>query len=392
MKKQKKTIINETSKRDINVGIRYKFGKERRGIFRRIRNFFAHVIKPETSVDDGSLWLMFREKEHKAMQIVKSVADVIEMDYTRVQGEEFLTAFSTVIHACTPDCINKIFKMMFRRPVFFDRSISMDVIRWLVSIPSVLDKNITLSISPIKVEYLSEFCIRANLLTESGPYISANFTTTQDQGSTNAETAGTFQIYTPADSVFNEEWALPGVMRYSVTVTISYVENTNIGLNTSLLMEIARRCVEDVLCGKSLWCGYFGEDRPLSCKKGFFYYKAVIGYVYPEFFDRVEDMIQVKRKTTTVKVEEYSANPGADVNFTCDNSNFEISSDSTDVSSPEKPFIITIYPPLEDRQKKSAVSTTVDVHRGNYSNNNQFQEDSMERTSEDEIEKFDEPD
>lgn len=367
MKKKAK----KNNAREIDPGIRRKFGKEHCGIFRRILRWIKHMLKPETTVNDGDLWVLFRTNEHKAMGIAKSVVDVIEMDFTRTKGEEFLTAFTTLAHTCTPDTINQIFRMMFKRPVYFDRSLSRGTVRWLVSLPSAMDQNITLSVSPIKVEYLSEFCIRENLLTESGPYISANFTTKHDQGSTIVETSGTFQVHTAAEDVFGGEWNLPGVMRYSVTVSLSYVENTSIGLDTSLLMEIIRRCVADVLYGVPLWTGFFGEDRPSTKKKGAYYYRAVVGYIHPEQFDRVEgNLIQTAKKTTTVKTTEYAATLGASPDTICENPHFEISSDKVEVSQPEHSFMITIYPPLEDLPKKTPVNTTVDVHHTDYSNTN----------------------
>lgn len=343
------------------LGKKPTFGHERVGIFRPICLFFKHIFKPETAVDHCDLWTMFRVKEREAIRIAKQIADIIEIDYTRLEGEAFLTAFSTLCRSCTPDCINKIFHLMFRRPVFFNRSIGSDTVRWMASLPTTTDQDITVSVSPIKVEYLNEFCVRASILTECGPYISAKFTTIEDDAEATATTSGRFEFYVSADHVFNREWDLPGVMRYTVTASLEYNPNTRIGSSGSFVQEIIRRCVEDVLLDKTLWSGDFGESRP---KKGSPYYRATIGYSGLMFVNRVEKMVPVRASSARQFIEEYAiskrSEEGTEESFE-DVSNFDISGDRAEISTDKSAFTITVYPPLDGHPKRKPASKAVTV-------------------------------
>lgn len=380
MKKTTKNMNNNEEIKLVAPGSRYKFGNERLGIIRRFFSAIKHTVKPETSVDDGDLWVMFRTKENKAMQIAKSVADTIEIDYSRVNGEEFLSAFAVVCRACTPDCINKIFKMMFRKPVYFSKSFGSDVLRWIISLPTTSDKNITIDIKPVKVDYLTEFCIRAILLTDSGPYISAKFETSQESESPLITTTGVVELYVPARRVFFEEWDLPGVIRYTVVVSVTYMENTTLGTNEGLIMEIIRRCAADVLSSEPLWIGYFGEDRPQKNKKSKPYYQAELRGGYDIPFDTIEDMTQVGGKVTSIKTVEFSAMTDApvDTGLNVKDSNFDISGDRTEVSPKEKSFMITVYPPLKDRPRKTPINTMVDVHHDGNSSAKQSENEQLD--------------
>lgn len=344
---------------------RSDFGNEHVGWFRKVFTAMRQALLPESSVEDDSLWVMFRSDEDKAMKIAEEVSNEIEICFSRNSGEEFLNAYDTLCRACTPDCIDKIIRMMFKKPVYFEKGLGSDVIGWVASLPTSSDTPFEVAADPIKVEYLNKFYTKASLLTQDGPYISATFTTSRDakkgcRGDMSL-TTGLFEIYTAADTIFNMEWDIPGVIRYSATVSVMHATGTGIGSHQHLLMEIIRACVEDLVCSE-LWSGYFGEYRPQSDKRHRPYYRVALGFLHQEFPKSVDSMVKTDAHNTVASTVKYSASIKYNQEGVPLDSNFKISGDRTEECQQEgRSFTITVYPPLEDRPRRPPVNTMVDV-------------------------------
>lgn len=368
MKRKKVTKEKDVIKDSVK---RTRFGTERVGIMRRSLTWVKRMVTPEASMEGDSLWVIFRTKERKAMKIAKDVADIIELEYSRENGVDFLNAFSRLCLSCTPDCINKIFGMMLKYPIYFKRDLSDTIITWMTTLPSSADHSFVVEVDPIKVDYLNEMYVRANMMTQTGPYIAAKFVTSQDNDNPLVVTRGVFNVYMDAGSLFNYDWDFPGVIRYSVSVSVQYIDETDMA-DQSMVMTIIRKCAANILLNP-LWEGYFGEDRPQTSKKSRPYYKATIGC--SEWAASMDDlatsgnMVKTRESISRTMTEEYTAvrdyvrESATETDWVTSNkSNFKISGDMGD-DAPAKSFVITIYPPLEDRPKKTPVEPVINVHR-----------------------------